>query len=171
MLSFVHSSIAARTRRGYAGLRRISAGARDDPSGVAAVEFALIISFVAVALMGIVDFGRYISTGMELEQALRAGGQYALEDHTDATTITSAVQGATNLTVGAVNVGALTCECPDGTSTACRGDVTYALCTGDVVPAGYVTLDASATYDPIFVNMAWFSSNMTIQQDLTLRVK
>jgi hypothetical protein len=73
--------------------------------------------------------------------------------------------------VGNVTVGALSCECPDGSATSCRGEVTYSLCAGDVVPAGYVTLNATATYDPIFVDMGWFSSNMTIQQDLTLRVK
>lgn len=150
--------------------RTLGAFGRDD-RGVAAVEFAMIITFLSLALMGVVDFGRYISTGMELEQALRAGGQFALEDHTDSATIAAAVQGATNLTVGNVTVGALTCECPDGSSTACRGDVTYTLCTGDVVPAGFVTLSATATYDPIFVDMGWFSSNMTIQQDLTFRVK
>ncbi len=171
MLNIVQTSMTAQARRMCTGFCRFVVAAKDDQSGVAAVEFALIISFLSLALMGSVDFGRYISTSMELEQALRAGGQYALEDHTDATTITSAVQGATNLSIGSVNVGALTCECPDGSSTSCRGEVTYALCAGNVVPAGYVTLDASASYDPIFVNMAWFSSNMTIQQDLTLRVK
>ena len=55
-----------------------------DRSGVAAVEFAIIVPVLLALTMGVIDFGMYIGTRIELEQALRAGGQYALKDPTDA---------------------------------------------------------------------------------------
>jgi Flp pilus assembly protein TadG len=142
-----------------------------DRSGVAAIEFALVVPMLMVLTMGLIDFSMYIGTRIELEQALRAGGQFALQDHTDTTTITSAVQGATNLSSVSVTVGGLACECTGGVTATCKGSNNYALCSDGSAPAAYITLSGSTTYDPIFLALATFTSNMSVQQDLTMRIR
>jgi hypothetical protein len=119
----------------------------------------------------VIDFSMYISTRVELEQALRAGGQFALKDPTDSTTITSAVQGATNLASVSVTVGGLACECAGGVTAMCKGSNNYALCSDGSAPAAYITLSGSTTYDPMFLGLATFTSNMSVQQDLTMRIR
>ncbi len=150
--------------------RRLGLEALTDSSGVAAVEFAVILPVLMVLTMGMIDFSMYIGTRMELEQAVRAGGQYALKDSSDSVTIASAVTGSTSLSGVTVNVGSLVCECPNGTSTVCRGDVNYASCAGGLPPAGFLTITATTTYDPIFANSEWFSAGMSVQQELTMQV-
>ncbi len=142
-----------------------------DRSGVAAVEFAIIVPVLLALTMGVIDFGMYIGTRIELEQALRAGGQYALKDPTDTTTITNAIQGATDLASVSVTIGGLSCECTGGVSAVCKGESNYSVCADDSAPATYMTLSGSTIYDPIFVDLATFSANMTVQQDLTMRIR
>jgi hypothetical protein len=49
-----------------------------DRRGVAAVEFAIIASFLLLLVLGLYDIGNAIHQRMLLQQALRAGGQYAI---------------------------------------------------------------------------------------------
>jgi Flp pilus assembly protein TadG len=51
---------------------------RTDQRGVAALEFALIASALLILLLGGYDIGNAIQQRMLLQQALRAGGQYAM---------------------------------------------------------------------------------------------
>lgn len=53
------------------------ARAWSDRRGVAAVEFALIVPVVLLALTGLVDLGRALSQEHTLEKGLHAGGSYA----------------------------------------------------------------------------------------------
>lgn len=46
--------------------------------GVAAVEFALVASVTLTLLLGLYDVGNAIHERLQLQQALRAGGQYAI---------------------------------------------------------------------------------------------
>jgi Flp pilus assembly protein TadG len=145
-----------------------------DRQGVAAVEFALIAPVLLVMLAGVIDFSLYIGTRIELEQALRAGAQYALKDFTDSTTISAAVTGATNLSSVTVSYDPATdsyCECPDGTSNACPGNASYSACSTGERPGLFVTLVGSATYDPMFTDLPGLSSNMTVTQQVTMRVR
>lgn len=153
-------------------LRRTIAAAVVDSSAVAAVEFALILPILVLMTLAAIDFSFYIGTRIELEQAVRAGGQYALEDPTDTATITSSVQGATDLASVSVSVGSLACVCPGGATTPCRGDANYTRCTGNIVPAAFLTISGTTTHDPLFFSyLPWFSANMTVQQNLTMRVR
>ena len=152
-------------------LSRRSAG---DRRGVAAVEFAVIAPVLMLLTAGVIDFSLYIGTRIELEQALRAGAQYALKDYTDATTIIAAVTGATDLSPVTVTYDPATnsyCECPDGTANACPGNNAYTACASGDRPGLFVTITGSTTFDPMFTDLPGLSSNMTVTQDLTLRVR
>lgn len=150
---------------------RVAMSCLGDRSGVAAVEFAIVVPILLTLTMGVIDFGMYIGTRIELEQALRAGGQFALKDPSDTTTITNAIQGATDLASVTVTIGGLSCECTGGVSASCKGTATYALCLDSSAPATYMTLSGSTIYDPIFLDLTAFSANMTVQQDLTMRIR
>ena len=50
----------------------------DDRRAVAAVEFAIIASFLLMLLLGLYDIGNAVHERLLLQQALRAGGQYAM---------------------------------------------------------------------------------------------
>jgi len=163
--------MSRRVRVPLLGFGRAARATLADHSGAAAVEFAIMAPVLLLLLLGVIDYAGYISARMELEQALRAGGQYALKDYTDSTTIEAAVSGATDITVTDITVGGLACECPDGTSTYCRGDANYTTCAGGEAPGGFVTITGSTTYAPIFAGLPGLSASMDIDQALTMRVK
>lgn len=154
--------------------RASPAGAGLGSKGAAAVEFGLIAPLLLLLVAGLVDFASYISSRIELEQALRAGGQYALMDFTNYTAITSAVMDATDLrplTVEYDPVADTYCECPDGTANVCPGDSDYASCAGGERPGLFITITSSTNFDPPFAGLAGLTDGMTISQNLTLRVR
>lgn len=48
-----------------------------DRRGVAATEFALILPFFLLLLVGVYEFGTYLSQASSLEKSLRSGAMYA----------------------------------------------------------------------------------------------
>jgi Flp pilus assembly protein TadG len=138
--------------------------------GVAAVEFGLFAPILILTILATIEFGRYIGARIELEQALRAGAQYALKDHVDTAAIEAAVQNATALSGIVVTVNPLACECPGGTSTPCRGEANYSACAGGILPAGYVVIAGATTYEPLFADLSWFPLDPDISETLTMRV-
>ena len=163
-----------RSRRLVSALRRIGVATAVESNGAAAVEFAIIAPVLLLMIAGMIDFSLYIGTRIELEQALRAGGQYALKDFTDTTTITSAVVNATDLTPLTVSYDPATdsfCECPDGTPNTCPGNSSYTACTGGERPGLFITISGSTTFDPMFADLPGLAANMTVSQQLTLRVQ
>ena len=143
-------------------------------SGAAATEFALFSPIALLMIAGLVDYSKYIATRIELEQALRAGGQYALKDFLDAATVRAAVSAATDLTPLTVTYNPATdsfCECPDGTANLCPGNANYVPCAGGERPGLFVNIRGVTTFDPLFADLPGLSDNMTVSQELTLRVR
>ena len=140
---------------------------------MAAVEFALFAPVLLVILAGLVDFSLYIGTRLELEQAVRAGGQYAIRNPGNATAIANAVVAATNLPITAANVsvGVPYCECLSGVANVCKGVLTYTPCADGLAPAEYLTVTANTTYDALFIDLPTLSAGMSVQQELVLRVR
>jgi hypothetical protein len=160
-------------RRPVKRLRRLAAVCISR-SGAAAAEFALFTPIILVMTAGLIDYSKYIATRIELEQALRAGGQYALKDFLDAPTIRAAVAAATDLSPLTVTYSPATdsfCECPDGTASLCPGSPSYMACAGGERPGLFVTIAGATTFDPIFADLPGLSPNMTVSQELTLRVR
>jgi Flp pilus assembly protein TadG len=155
-------------------LRRIGVATAVDSGGAAAVEFAIIAPVLLLMIAGMIDYSFYIGTRIELEQALRAGAQYALKDYKDSVTIVAAVKNATDLAPVTVNYNPATdsfCECPDGTANLCPGNSSYTPCAGGERPGLFITISGSTTFDPMFADLPTLAANMTVSQQLTLRVR
>ncbi len=167
-------------KKGFAGWCRLLLG---DRTGAIAIEGAIAISVAVAVMLPLIDFGQYINLRIDLKQALRAGGQYALHDvnnllgdttavATSKATIQSVVQTASGLTsTVTVVVGKLRCLCGT-TSTTCPGQSGYQVCSTTLVsPAVYVDMTASAAFDPYFAFLGFFTEGMTVTEELTMRIR
>ena len=127
-----------------------------------------------------------------------AGGQYVLHDvtwktdTTDYTTdilpsattdgITTVVRTAAGLAQTVTVVpSALQCYCPAALTTEvdCIGHENYVPCADDAgtasqdesgIPGHYLTITASATFNPFLPSVPWFSAGMTVVERLVLRI-
>jgi Flp pilus assembly protein TadG len=135
-----------------AGLARFSAGLgalRRDRRGVAATEFALVASVMLTLLLGLYDIGNAIQTRLQLEQAVRAGAQYAMSFPDQTSNIETAIKSAlpVNWTSTTVNVSPLACWCwssaGGNTSTPCS-----TTCPAGTTKRSYETLTASINSTP-----------------------
>ncbi|MGB0748857.1 MAG: TadE/TadG family type IV pilus assembly protein [Magnetospiraceae bacterium] len=140
---------------------------RRNRRGSVAIEASVAIPVLIIAVLGMVDFGLYIRDQIELEQAARAGGQYALLDSSDEDAITAAVTGATEMSIpdGGITISS-SCECVDDNSAvACDGSCA----TGSM--REYLTITATAPYDPIFLDLPYFSEGMQVTGNVTFQVR
>nr|WP_294556175.1 TadE/TadG family type IV pilus assembly protein [uncultured Rhodopila sp.] len=75
-------------------LRKIFQRLCRDRRGVSAIEFAFIASGMALLAFGAYDFGNAEQKQIQLQEAVRAGGAYAISRPTDTTGIQAAVTNA-----------------------------------------------------------------------------
>jgi Flp pilus assembly protein TadG len=133
--------------------------------GAAAVEFALLASFLIVPLTIVLyDFGTALFRQMEVGNAARAGAGYAAFCGCfQLNSIKSAVQNASSggFSITATPVPSQACACPDGTLASALGSAAIPTSTpscggtncsahGGGFDSTYVTVNAQATYNPIF---------------------
>jgi Flp pilus assembly protein TadG len=165
-----------------------SAGRLTDPSGAAAVEFAIVLPLLALLLLGLVDYGVGFWEAMMVGNAARAGAYYAAVNGwastgtTNDANIDAAVTNATQLSVTASS--SYQCMCPTASGTTITG-LTAASgtppacddtnCTGVTpnVPAGnYIQVNAQANYSPLiaFTGLAGLGFNYSISSSaITLK--
>jgi Flp pilus assembly protein TadG len=118
-----------------------AAAARSE-RGAAAIEFALIIPVIVVALTGIANYGLAMHDKMELVSAARAGAQQAILGGTD-TAIKNAVVNSTNLGLSTADV--VTTEsylCADGTIVTVSTDT----CVNNDPLQYFMTITANYTH-------------------------
>ena len=141
------TGMIGRRRARFASLIKRVAGLRRRRRGAAAVEFALMMPVILLALAGVTDFGRLVFDKMELTSAVRSGAQFALAYRTDTTGIRQSVVDATNLGLSLSDVTATeSCECADGSTVVC-GEV-----CGDASSNRYLmTITAQQSFSPLFV--------------------
>src|ERR1700693_457800 len=88
---------------------------RSPPRGGAIIEFALIMPFLVVLLVGLCDLGFAVYDSMQVQAAPEAGGQYAMRHAWDATAVAAAVTGATGAgAISATPAPSKVCGCPGG---------------------------------------------------------
>jgi len=95
--------------------RTLRVPARDKSRGVAALEFALSLTFLVPLLMGMLDFGYYFWISTNAEEAARAG-------------VRDAVRASAGAVCGAIvtNLAKTNGETPAvGTGSACIGGAAY----------------------------------------------
>ena len=118
---------------------------RSNRSGVAAAEFALIVPVMLTLLLGVYDIGNAIQQRLQLEQAVRAGAQYALSWPDQTGGIEGAITNALPST-WTVTVNASYCHTSsDGTTTTSSPASPSCPNTCGSESTTYVTLCASNT--------------------------
>jgi len=112
-----------------------------DERGVFMIEHALIMPFLLLLLSGAIDLGYALNQSSSLNNAARAGAQYAMRYPTDTTGIQDVVTKAVSYDPTSLTISSsLSCECSDGTVVSCTST-----CSG-AAPYSYVTVNVSKTY-------------------------
>lgn len=154
-----------------------------DPSGSAAVEFALIMPMLAGILLPIADLGMGAYAKMRVQDAAAAGAQYALEHGYTSSAITTAVQEATslgsNVTLSATPAEACYCVSsnvlvpPPGDTTAPSPPCSSGACSDGSTPGTFVTVGTSYIYTtlvPYSVPGLNIPSSITLNGSATIRI-
>lgn len=119
--------------------------------GNGSIEFAFVALFLSTLALGVLDFGLGFWQAMQVQNAARAGAQYAIE-HSDATAsaIQAAVTGATSLSgLQATPAPTHSCFCPDAAS-GIAGATCGSSCSGGGTAQTYWAVSAQASYSTIF---------------------
>jgi hypothetical protein len=120
------------------------------------VEGAMVATLLGTLLLGVLDFGLAYKRQAQLENAVRAGTQYALvrrPQQGDVEPIRDAVYETAPFAEGTSGTGLdveFYCECPDGTPKQCSAAGGVSLCTGGVERRAYVRVRLTEDYDLIF---------------------
>jgi len=142
-----------------------------DKSGSSAVEFAVGAPVLLIGLIIVTDVGLAVSDRMNLDQSVRSGAEFAMNNVESETTLEDMVKSAATGAYGdqlndidsskipTVDV-TKTCECPgaSGVSVSCDQ-----LCSGDVVPYIYYDFAASKDYQGIFIPNFTMATEMKVQ--------
>jgi Flp pilus assembly protein TadG len=138
-----------------------------ENEGVAAVEFAILSTIFLTLLAGTIDIGLMLYNDFQLDSAVDAGAQYALNNtamvgsnpsnlSNDISSIVNNLMGCASCTTVSVNNNDGThCYCPSGTpgnwswgsaSTSCGSNCP----SGSGVYGQFVTITAQGSLSPIF---------------------
>ena len=167
--------------------RAFRALAPRDNTGVAAVEFAVCGSVLLIALAGTVDVGLLLYTEFQLDTAVNAGAQFAIDNaatvgsnpsalNSDIVSILTSLNsiGTNTVNVNNSNDGSH-CYCPSGTpgnwswgsaSTSCGSSCP----SGGGVYGQFVTVTASRNISPIFPTFG-FVPNGTISRSILVETQ
>ena len=151
-------------------MRKLNAYA-SDKRGSSAVEFAVGAPVLLIGLIIVTDVGLAVSDRMNLDQSVRAGAEFAMNNVEDETTledmVKSAATGAYGDQLNDINSSEIpdvdvtkTCECPDAGGVAVACDV---LCTGELPPSIYYDFAATKDYQGIFIPNFTMATEMKVQ--------
>ena len=133
----------ARWRQGM--VHFVTWGAREG--GASLVEFALMLPFLSLLLLGVIDFGRAFYVDVEVSNAAYTGALYGTQNYSDTTGMQNAALGDAPDITGITATANYGCECSDG-SNAVASCSSQPTCSVNVV--NYVQVTTSATYKPMF---------------------
>ena len=140
---------------------------RADCCGSSGVEFALLLPVLSILLMGTFDYGALAYDRMQVSAAAHAGADYAFHAGVfNAGNITSAVVGATTLTVSATPAPQSITACVTGGALVVTAGST---CPSGGTPGTYVVVNAQASFSPL-VSWASFALPSTITAQATVRI-
>jgi Flp pilus assembly protein TadG len=140
-----------------------------DEEGTVAIEFGLIAAVMCVLFLGLFDFGIGYWQKIQVGNAARAGGEYAIVNGWNQSNIATAITSATGLSsIAATPAPTKFCGCPKtsaGIATAACGSS----CTGGGTAATYVTVNAKASYTSIFTYPG-IANPLTLAASVTVRI-
>jgi Flp pilus assembly protein TadG len=106
-------------------MRTVVARHRRGERGAAAVEFALVVPFLILIMLGIVNFGAVIAQQLALSNAARQAARYAVTDGPDCSRIESEARDAV-ATVGMPKTAPTFTMTGGGCPKPCTGSATRA---------------------------------------------
>jgi hypothetical protein len=124
--------------------------------GMVTIEGAFVATVVGFLMIGVIDFGLAYKRHAELENAVRAGTQYALvrrPQQGDIDPIRDAVWDTAPFYQGAPGTALdveFYCECPDGAASQCSAPGGVSLCSGGVERYAFVRVRLSQDFDLLF---------------------
>jgi Flp pilus assembly protein TadG len=143
--------------------------------GTAAVEFALVLPFLLLLMLGVVEVGRYALFSLFVSNAARAGAVYGAQNLTafgNGAGIVDAVQRDGSNSIIATPLAVAT-----STPSTCWSDTSSAQTapTGINCPSGYhfvqeLSVTASGTISPLLSDKFFQPATSTISSTVTMRV-
>jgi hypothetical protein len=137
--------------------------------GNISVEFALVIPFLMLLVMGAYDFGRGFTEKLRLNSAARAGAQYALSNYNMVEDENGVRQSARDDAEDVDEVLQVDpnyiCRCLDDVVLDCGEP-----CTGGEVPMRYIEVDVSGPFEFMF-DYPMTTGSMTLQGHAELRLR
>jgi hypothetical protein len=162
-LPHLHRAVGAPLPR----LARFGLSARGNIS----IEFALVLPFLLLLVMGAYDFGRGFTEKLRLNSAARAGAQYALA-HYNKNTGSLYVGVEQSAQDDAEDVDQILqvdpniyCKCLDDVVMACGSP-----CGGGEVPMRYIEVDVSGPFEFLF-DYPMTTGSMTLTGHAELRLR
>ena len=118
-----------------------------NEDGVAAIEFGIVASVLILLMVMATDLGLVMQHRSQLEGAVRAGLQKALDSSASLTTIQDYTLNAADLPASpaAAATATNTCGCPDGTTVDCDSGT-----CGAVPMRKYVQLELAQDHQWLF---------------------
>lgn len=126
-----------------------------DRRGVSAIEFAVTVPAIVVIVLGTFDLGNLIQQKMKLDEAVHAGGIYAMSFPINTSGIQTAVAAAlptgwrNDVVVGSPS---MTCACwtAGGGEIAADCTTTQIVCSGAITER-FVTVTATKPFTPLLL--------------------
>jgi Flp pilus assembly protein TadG len=132
-------------------------------SGAALVEFAIVAPVLALLLLGIVDFGRFMYTGLLAANAARAAAAYGAQ-----TLSTAEDQGGMKAAANADSQG-ITWTTLNAVPVCIAGGVSIT-CGTNSSEIVYVQVNVSGTYNTL-INYGLFPKQVSVSGSSTMRVE
>jgi Flp pilus assembly protein TadG len=119
---------------------------RNDQSGIATVELALIAALIMVVTIPVIDVAKALHSNLKVTTAMRSGVFYAYRKPTDTAGIEAALRAATNLDAQHLSVtNTQSCVC-NSAVVACNTACATGMATYLNLSANYIS--PLATYYP-----------------------
>jgi hypothetical protein len=144
---------------------RVPSSPTRSASGLAAIEFALVLPFLVLLVSFIVDVGGAFYARAQVQNAAQIGARYAQENGWNSAGIVAAVTSATDLLgIAATPAPQLVCGCPGGaaiqiTPMDCTGGIPGGVyCAGVTppeVPGRYIIVGAQYSYTAPIAFARW----------------
>lgn len=136
--------MASRLRPKLAALVSVLGGSE---RGASLVELGLMLPFLALLLLGVIDFGRAYYVAVEVSNAAYTGAMYGTQNSADITGMQNAATGDAPDVSGMIATATIGCECSDGSGSSANC-TTRPTCGVNAV--NYVQVTTSYTYRPMF---------------------
>ena len=139
-----------------------------EPSGIAAIEFAVVAPLLVMMFICLTDLGLGIYTNMQVDSAAQYGAQYALTSGYDPDAITSAVKDSSE--ISGLDVAPSTfCGCP-GANGVVALPTCNAKCNDGFAAGTFVRVSVSHAYATL-LPYPGLPSSFALNAQSTVRLK